>query len=55
MEYTDHDVPPEEPETAPGDLPEGSAAERTREASRHADRKARQDEAADAPLNGDES
>jgi hypothetical protein len=55
MEDAEHRIPPEEPETAPGEPLEGSRTERTHEASRHADRKARQDEAAHASPDEDES
>jgi hypothetical protein len=49
MERADRDVPAEAPDTAPGETFEGSPAERTGEASRYADRKAREEEVAEAP------
>jgi hypothetical protein len=45
MRHAEEDVPAEAPETAPEETLDGSPAERTREASRHADRAAREDEA----------
>jgi hypothetical protein len=53
MEHADRDVPAEAPETAPEETLDGSPAERTHEASRHADRKAREDEAAEQSPDGD--
>jgi hypothetical protein len=53
MEDAELDVPPEEPETAPDETVPGSPAERTEEASRHADRLARKEEAAEGPPGGD--
>jgi len=49
MEDAELEVPPEQPETAPEELLEGSPAERASEAGLHADREARKVEAAEGP------
>ena len=47
MESAEIEPPVDEPETAREETVEGSPAERTRDASRHADREAREQEAAE--------
>jgi hypothetical protein len=53
MEDPETDVPPEQPETDPGETLDLSVEARTAEASRHADREAREQKETEGPPGGD--